>query len=81
MILNKTFFLKRYLFTTNEDHRNIYEYELVRYQSAVAYDGLTLSFTEYFALPLYMREVLLESQKKIASNKSERMNRVTAGIK
>lgn len=79
MILNKTSFLKRYLFTTKEDHHNIYEYEVVRYQSAVAYDGLSLGFTEYFSLPIYMRDLILESQKKIASNKSERMSRA-AGV-
>lgn len=77
LIPNKTSFLKRYLFTTSEDHINIYEYELVRYQSAVAYDGLTLGFTEYFALPIYMRDFLIESQKKIASNKSERLSKAS----
>ena len=71
---NKTSFVKRYLFTTSEDHVNIYEYELTRYQSAVSYDGLVMSMSEYFSLPLYMRDVILSNQKKIASNKSNRMN-------
>ena len=46
----------------------------MRWQSSVAYEGLPLSFTEYFSLPIFMRETLLESQKKIANNKTERMN-------
>jgi len=74
LVQNKISFLKRYLFTTDIDHKNIYEYEIVRWQSSVAYEELPISLTEYFSLPIFMREVLMDNQKKIAENKASRIS-------
>jgi hypothetical protein len=65
-----TFFVKRYLFTTNEDHHALYEYELLRFQTACSQDNLPLTFTEYFSMPIFMREIMLENQKTISQNRS-----------
>lgn len=68
---NKTSFVKRYLFTTEEDGVSIYEYELLRYQNSVAYEGLTIGFSEFFSLPIFLRESILDIQKNISSNKMQ----------
>lgn len=65
-----TFFVKRYLFTTNDDHHAHYEYELLRFQTACSQDNLPLTFTEYFSMPVFMREAMLENQKNIAKNRN-----------
>ena len=75
--LNKTFFVRRYLFTTNEEHHLIYKNEITRWQYAVANDGLSMSFTEYFSLPLYIRDLILTTQKEISAAKSARIESLT----
>jgi hypothetical protein len=47
------------------------------YQSAVANQGLTISFSEFFALPLFMQDTILDNQKELSSSKSTKMNNMT----
>jgi len=38
---------------------------MLKYQSAATHNKLPLTFTEYFNLPLYLRDTILENQKKL----------------
>lgn len=64
-----TFFVRRYLYTTLEEHQNRYKYEIMRYANAYTYNDLNLSFTEMMGLPVFLAEEFYGIYKQNSDNK------------
>ncbi len=72
-----TFFVKRYLYTTDEEHHNRYKYEVLRYSNAYTYHDLNLSFSEMMGLPIFLMEEMYATYKQNADQKKNNIKHHT----
>jgi len=67
--LNKTFFVKRYLYTTVEEHNSKIKYDVLRFANNSIYNELNLSYTELMSLPMFLIDEFYDTYKSMADSK------------